>query len=43
MLAVDKAEDVLAEYFKKYGIYALSGEDVSKLELTLMSKEMNNV
>ena len=42
-LAVDKAEDLLADYFKKYGIYTLSGEERSKLELTLMSKEMNNV
>lgn len=42
-LAVDKAEDLLAEYFKKYGIYTLSGDDTSKLELSLMSKEMNNV
>jgi len=43
MLAVDKAEDVLSEYFKKYGNYALSGENTTKLELSLMSKEMNNV
>jgi hypothetical protein len=43
MLAVDKAEDVLAEYFKKYGNYALSGDEVTKMALALMSKEMNNV
>jgi len=42
-LAVDKAEELLSEYFKKYGSYALSGEDVSKLELSLLVKEMNNV
>ncbi|MCK5705142.1 MAG: hypothetical protein KAI29_28515, partial [Cyclobacteriaceae bacterium] len=42
-LAVDKAEDLLAEYFKKYGNYALSGDDKSKMELSLMSREMNNV
>ena len=42
-LAVDKAEDLLADYFKKYGNYALSGEERGKMELTLMSKEMNNV
>lgn len=43
MLAVDKAEDLLAEYFKKYGNYMLTGEDNDKLELTLLSREMNNV
>ena len=42
-LAVDKAEDLLAEYFKKYGTFALSGDDSVKMELALMSKEMNNV
>lgn len=42
-LAVDKAEDLLAEYFKKYGNYSLSGDETSKMELMLMSKEMNNV
>ncbi len=42
-LAVDKAEDLLAEYFKKYGNYALSGNDSTKMELSLMSREMNNV
>lgn len=42
-LAVDKAEDLLAEYFKKYGNYALSGDDTTKMELSLMSREMNNV
>ncbi len=42
-LAVDKAEDLLAEYFKKYGNYALSGDNTTKMELSLMSREMNNV
>lgn len=43
MLAVDKAEDLLAEYFKKYGSYYLSGDETEKLGLTLMAKEMQNV
>ncbi|HYG38281.1 MAG TPA: hypothetical protein VD908_06670 [Cytophagales bacterium] len=43
MLAVDKAEDLLAEYFKKYGIYSLTGADEDKLALTLLNTEMNNV
>jgi hypothetical protein len=43
MLAVDKAEDLLSEYFRKYGIYTLSGSEIEKLELTLLNKEMGNV
>ncbi|MDQ3534763.1 MAG: hypothetical protein M3421_03970, partial [Bacteroidota bacterium] len=43
MQAVDKAEDLLAEYFKKYGNFSLSGDENEKLELTLLSREMNNV
>ncbi len=43
MLAVDKAEDLLAEYFKKYGNYFLSSDDTEKLGLTLLVKEMQNV
>lgn len=43
MLAVDKAEDLLGEYFKKYGQYTLSNNETEKLELTLLNQEMNNV
>jgi hypothetical protein len=43
MLAVDKAEDMLADYFKKFGIYALSGEESDKFNLTLLNNEMTNV
>ena len=43
MLAVDKAEDLLGQYFKKYGFYSLSGEDRDKLELSLLNDEMVNV
>lgn len=43
MLAVDKAEDLLAEYFKKYGAYYLSGDEIEKLGLNLLLKEMQNV
>jgi len=43
MLAVDKSEDLLAEYFKKYGSYLLSGDATEKLGLTLLLKEMQNV
>jgi hypothetical protein len=43
MLAVDKAEDLLAEYFKKYGHFALTGDDVDKMGLGLLLQEMNNV
>lgn len=43
MLAVDKAEDLLSEYFRKFGDYTMTGSDLGKLELSLLSKEMNNV
>jgi hypothetical protein len=43
MLAIDKAEDLLAEYFKKYGHYTLTGGETEKLELTLLNREMGNV
>lgn len=43
MLAVDKAEDLLADYFKKYGSYLLTGDEIEKMGLTLLMKEMQNV
>lgn len=43
MLAVDKAEDLLAEYFKKYGEFTLSGDETDKMGLSLLLTEMNNV
>ncbi|HEX5172066.1 MAG TPA: hypothetical protein VFW11_22965, partial [Cyclobacteriaceae bacterium] len=43
MLAVDKAEDLLADYFKKYGDYLLNGDDTEKLGLNLLMQEMQNV
>jgi hypothetical protein len=43
MLAVDKAEDLLADYFKKFGDYLLNGGEVEKLGLVLLMKEMQNV
>jgi hypothetical protein len=43
MLAVDKAEDLLADYFKKFGDYLLNGGEIEKLGLNLVMKEMQNV
>ncbi len=43
MLALDKAEDLLADYFKKYGSYLFSGDEMEKLGLSLLIKEMQNV
>jgi len=43
MLAVDKAEELLSQYFKKYGEYSLSRDETNKLELTLLVREMNNL
>lgn len=43
MLALDKAEDLLAEYFKKYGNYFLTSDETEKLGLSLLKKELENV
>lgn len=43
MLAVDKAEDILAEYFKKCGLYLITGDETLRLNLILLVKEMGNV
>src|SRR6187551_3780086 len=43
MLAVDKSEDLLADYFKKFGDFLLNGAEIEKLGLTLVMKEMQNV
>jgi hypothetical protein len=43
MLAMDKAEDLLADYFKKYGNYFFTGDETDKMGLNLMMKEMQNV
>lgn len=43
MLALDKAEDLLADYFKKFGSYLFTGDEVEKLGLSLLLKEMSNV
>lgn len=43
MLAVDKAEDVLADYFKKFGNYFLTGDETEKLSLELLVREIHNI
>jgi hypothetical protein len=43
MLAMDKAEDLLADYFKKYGNFFFTGDATEKLGLNLVLKEMQNV
>ncbi|MCC5919941.1 MAG: hypothetical protein LAT68_03820 [Cyclobacteriaceae bacterium] len=42
-LAVDKAEDLLSEYFMKYGNYFLSANEHDQLGLSLLCDEMANV
>lgn len=42
-LAVDKAEELLSQYFKKYGDYTMSRDETTQLELSLLSDEMNNL
>ena len=43
MLSVDKAEYLLAEYFRKYGVYLFSSDPNDKMELDLIHKEMKIV
>ncbi len=43
MLAVDKAEDVVADYFKKYGNYFLTADPTEKLSLELLIREIHSV
>jgi hypothetical protein len=39
-LDVDRVESMMAEYFKKYGMYSFSGDETDKLELILLNKEI---
>ena len=43
MLALDKVEDLVAEFFKKFGIYNLTGNEHEKLALSLINDEIQNV
>jgi hypothetical protein len=43
MLAFDKSEDIVAEYFKKYGQFFLTNNSQLKFELSLLFKEIVNV
>jgi hypothetical protein len=43
MLALDKSEDLMSEYFKKYGGFLLSGSEVERLELTMLFRELTNI
>lgn len=42
MLSVDKAEDLLASYFQKFGVYALTGDETEKIGLKMLSDEIDN-
>jgi hypothetical protein len=43
MLALDKAEDLIAEYFKKYGNWFITNDETEKLGLSLLKKEVENI
>src|SRR5690606_7251829 len=43
MVVVDKAEDLLADYFKKYGDYLMTGDQTEHLDLTLLMEDIQNV
>lgn len=42
-LALDKTEDILAEYFKKFGTYFLTSEQLLKEELVMLMNEINTM
>lgn len=42
-LAIDKAESLLADYFKKYGQYNMTGDETERLGLGILVNEMQNV
>lgn len=43
MLAIDKSEDLVAQYFQKYGIHLLSNDETEKLGLDVIRTEIQNV
>lgn len=43
MLALDKAEDVVASYFKKFSVFTLTGSEDDRLELELLHQEIQNI
>jgi hypothetical protein len=43
MLAIDKAEDLLVSYFKKYGNFYFTNDETERMGLILLLKEMQNV
>ncbi|MEH0156935.1 hypothetical protein V6R21_22595 [Limibacter armeniacum] len=43
MLAIDKIEDILADYFKKFSVFTLTGDEIEKLSLDYLKKEINNM
>ncbi|PWJ44125.1 hypothetical protein [Sediminitomix flava] len=43
MLAIDKIEDIVADYFKKFSEFALTGNENDRLSLELLNNELNNL
>jgi len=43
MLAVDKSEELVAQYFHKYGDYVFTKDDIEKQGLVLLKNEIENV
>jgi hypothetical protein len=43
MLALDKGEDIITEYFRKYGEFFVSSDLTKKIELEYTLKELSNV
>jgi len=43
MLAMDKVEDLINEYFKKFGVYTMTGGEIEKMGLGILHTEITNV
>lgn len=43
MLSIDKSEDLVAQYFQKYGDFLLSHEETDRMGLNLLKKEVENL
>ncbi len=42
-LAVDKAEQILVDYFNSFGLFTFSGDETEQTALSMISTEMDNV
>jgi len=43
MLAIDKSEDLIAQYFQKYGNYLFTNDETEKMGLCVLKNEVDNI